>query len=112
MFGSTALKISSSSTVGATCELRRKWPSGTVGLCGSPGVSSTKVSPSSVFWRRMARAVVWIGAYLRSISSVATVRLPFEYRSFWRTLPIVTPDSRTSASRPSWVASGNATLNW
>jgi hypothetical protein len=106
------VKISSSSTVGVTWALLSVPPSGIVGLPGLPGVSSTYVSPSSVFWRRIALAVLRTGANLGSSSIVASVRFPFGSSSLPRTLPTRTPATRTSASRPSCVASGKAILNW
>ncbi len=59
---SNARKISSSSTVGATCPAGSRPPSGSFGADAEPGVSSTYVSPSSVFWRRIARVSLGTGA--------------------------------------------------
>jgi hypothetical protein len=55
-------KISSSSTVAATAERGRVPPSGNIPLLLVPGVRSTKVSPSSVFVRSIARASRGTGA--------------------------------------------------
>ena len=70
------------------------------------------VSPSSVFWRRIASASSEIGAYSGSISMTASVTsLPLIRSdagptpvSF--TLPTETPPIRTSDSTVSWAASG------
>ena len=43
---------------GATCAVSRRPSSGILRRVLVPGVSSTYVSPSSVFWRRIARAVL------------------------------------------------------
>jgi len=52
------------------------------------------------------------GGELGLDSIVASVRLRcFGSRSLARTLPTFTPATRTSASRPSCAASGNATFN-
>ena len=56
VLGSNAPRISSSSTVSDTCEAGSDPSSGDCGAERLPGVSSTNVSPSSVFWRRIARA--------------------------------------------------------
>ena len=106
--GSRAWKISSSSTVGLTWPLGSRPPSGIV-FCDAPGVSSTYVSPSSDFWRSVAFVSVFSGANLRSISSVASVRLEPGSSVFLRSLPTETPATRTSASSPSCVASGKPT---
>ena len=55
--------------------------------------------------RRMALAPTFSGAYLGSISRVASVRLPTGSSSFLTTLPTLTPATRTSAWSASWVAS-------
>jgi hypothetical protein len=99
-------RTSSSSTVSATCVERSVPPSGTFGASGLPGVSSTKVSPSSVLRRSTARASVEIGAYLERISMVAFVR-PVSSRTSVTTLPTGTPLMRTSACSLSCVASLN-----
>ena len=62
-----------------------------------PGVSSTYVSPSSVFWRRIALASVCSGAKRGSSSIVAIVWLPLGSSFLKRTLPTDTPAVRTSA---------------
>ena len=77
-----------------------------------PDVSSTKVSPSSVFCRRIARASSEIGANSGSISITASVvsfpltRWSGGARSICFTLPTETPPIRTSDSSASCVASG------
>jgi hypothetical protein len=55
----------------------------------SPGDSSTYVSPSSVFWRRIARVSFGIGAYWWSIASVTFVRALCTSTFFALTLPTV-----------------------
>ena len=62
--------------------------------------------------RSWALAAQLTGAYLRSISSVATVAFPPVLRSTFTTLPISTPDTRTSDCVASCEASGNAIRNW
>ena len=74
-----------------------------------PGASSTYVSPSSVFWRSIARVLAFSGANSRSSSIVASVRLRPWSASSSLILPTDTPAIRTSASVASVVASGNAT---
>ena len=71
---------------------------------------STYVSPMIVFWRRIARASMRSGAYLRSSSIVASVRLPCGSSDLSITLPTLTPAIRTSACVASWPALGNAIL--
>ena len=77
-----------------------------------PAVSSMYVSPSSVFWRRIARASELIGANCGSISIVACVvswpftRLPSGASWIDLTVPTDTPPTRTSDSVASCVASG------
>ena len=70
----------------------------------SPGVSSTYVSPSSVFERRIARESLGIGAYRSSSWIVASVVSPGPSSSL-TTLPTGTPEMRTSACWASCVAS-------
>ncbi len=48
-----------------------------------------------------------IGAYLASISIVASAKLPASESSIALTLPTETPEIRTSDSTASWVASSN-----
>ena len=61
--GSSARRISSSSTVGETRPAGSRPPSARKpALRPSPGVSSTYVSPRSVFWRSVARASRGSGA--------------------------------------------------
>ena len=50
------------STVGATWPAGRRPPSGSFGADAEPGVSSTYVSPRSVFWRSIARVSLGTGA--------------------------------------------------
>ncbi len=110
--GSKMRRISSSSTVGSTCEFTSVPPSASSPADGWPGVSSTKVSPSSVFWRRIARVSRGIGANFGSIFRITFVRLPALSSRFERTLPTVTPAIRTSAASASVVASGKLTVSW
>ena len=63
VFGSKARKMSSSWTVGATLPSPSVPPSRSFGPRFVPGVNSTYVSPSNVFWRRIARESRGIGAY-------------------------------------------------
>ena len=74
-----------------------------------PVVTSTYVSPSSVFWRRIARASAFIGAYFASSSIVVSSLPPPGASSFLTTLPIRTPAVRTSAWSASVAASVKAT---
>gem|GEM_PF-6939347 len=98
---------SSNSTACATWPSRSRAPSLMSGAPGLPVVTSTYVSPSSVFWRRIARASAFIGAYFESSSIVASVLLPSGASCFFTTRPIRTPAVRTSA----WSASVGASVN-
>jgi hypothetical protein len=84
-------------------------PSGRVGPFLFPGVSSTYVSPSRVFWRSIARVSAGIGAYWLS-SSIEASASPSLPRLTDFTLPTETPEIRTSDSTASWVASSNGTV--
>ena len=75
-----------------------------------PGVSSTYVSPSSVFWRSIAFASAGSGLYLASSSSVTSERPVLASGSIALTLPTGTPEIRTSASVASCDASANDAL--
>jgi hypothetical protein len=59
---SNVRRISSSCTVSDTWDSASVPSSCTAGALAEPGVSSTYVSPSSVFWRRIARASDGSGA--------------------------------------------------
>ncbi len=75
------------------------------------------VSPTTVFWRRIARASDEIGANSGSSSiSAAATSLPLTRNSGGAssidfTLPTETPPIRTSASVASRVASGKYAVN-
>ena len=107
--GSSESKISSSWTLSLTWASASRPPSGSF-FAPCPGVSSTYVSPSSVFCRSFATVSACSGANSRSSSIVATVRLRSPSTSSLRTLPTETPAIRTSASVASVVASGKATF--
>ena len=93
--GVNARITSSSSVVGWTRASASRPPSGIFGALREPGDSSTYVSPSSVFVRRIACALLASGAYFESSCSVASVRWPCCASP--TTLPTGTPEIRTSA---------------
>ena len=100
---------SSNSTAARTRPSGRRAPSARSRAPRLPVVTSTYVSPSSVFWRRIARASDFIGAYFESSSIVVSSLPPPGASSFLTTLPIFTPAVRTSAWSASVAASVNAT---
>ena len=107
VFGSNVRRISSSSTVSEMLPSGSSPPSSSARAPSVPGVSSTYVSPSSVFCRRIACASEGSGAYFER-SSIVTIERPVSVSgSIALTLPTGTPEIRTSAS----VASCDAWAN-
>jgi hypothetical protein len=71
------------------------------------GAISTKVSPSNVFERSIARAALGIGAYFACSSTVTRV-VESGSESSLTTLPTETPEIRTSPCRVSCAAAGTS----
>ena len=97
--------------MGATWPRGSVPPSGSFGPFADPGESSTYVSPSTDFWRRIARVSAGRGAYWLSISIVAFSSPVCLSSPTETTLPTLTPEIRTSDSAASCTACSNSTSN-
>ncbi len=108
--GSKVERIWSSWTVGAIWAWGSDPPSRSLRALDDPGESSTYVSPSNVFWRRIARVSAGRGANCGSISITARVSPVCRSRRTLTTLPTSTPEIRTSAWLPRFTAWSNSAL--
>jgi hypothetical protein len=71
-----------------------------------------KLSPSSVFWRRIARVSTGTGPYFGSNSISTSVTLPAGGSDSDWTLPTLTPPIRTSDCFASVTASEKDAVKW